>query len=76
MNSGGNMILQNFAAELEEYRLDHGLTKAELAEILDVPRPTLSHWILGDSAPRYETLLKIEKLLGDKYEYCRYFGKL
>jgi len=53
---------------IEKYRKERDLTRAELAEIMEVSMPTVYRWETGDRIPDMITFMKLARVLGVKYD--------
>ena len=62
---GYNPIYFDFADRLKAYREKNGLTVPKLAKYLNVPQPTLEHWLSGNNTPSditaYAVVDKLER---------------
>lgn len=51
----------SFAEELVNFRAEHGLTQAQLAEMVDVSPGMVGRWETGKNAPRRTTQIFVTK---------------
>jgi transcriptional regulator with XRE-family HTH domain len=54
----------NIGDKIKEQRLKNGLTQEQLAQLLNVSRPTISSWEVGRNYPDLETIIAISDLFG------------
>lgn len=53
---------------IKQNRVDKGLTQQDLAEKMNVSRPTISNWETGRSYPDLESLVEISNLFGESLD--------
>lgn len=56
---------------LDQYLKRHGMSVAELADLLDTPEPTVRCWMNGHRAIKPKTAVQIETRLGIPRETLR-----
>ena len=56
------------ARELIRYRMQHGMTQAQLAALLGMPAPVVSRLERGDHVPSIDTLLRVARGLGKRLD--------
>ena len=61
--------IMNTIKQLENYRLEHKITQAQLAKELGVSFATVNRWLNGRTKPGKIQQYHIEKLLKGKAEY-------
>lgn len=49
---------------IKQYRIEHGMTQGELAEMLSIAQNTVSQYEKGKRAPTVKKLAHISKVLG------------
>jgi DNA-binding XRE family transcriptional regulator len=59
----------NFKERFKELREEQGLTQADIAKILDVPRTTVASWETGKGVPNLDMLKKICKFFEVTSDY-------
>ena len=52
------------AQKLSHLMKTRGVSRSELAEILDVPYTTLTNWIVGTRKPKYGSLMQLADFFG------------
>lgn len=57
-----------FGENLKKYRLQAGLTQAELAEIIGVAQPTIAEYEIGKKTPVVNKAIKIAEILNTTCE--------
>ena len=61
-------MIWNFSENLKRIRLEKGLTQKQLAEAINVTRPTITFYESGRVEPQLEKLLMLSSSLGVSLE--------
>ena len=59
----------HFGRMLDKYRIEHGLTKSKLAELMGCSNHAVGKWIAGEREPSPTDMRKYAKNLGVKPSY-------
>ena len=62
-------IMNKFSQRLKEVRLEKGITRREMAKVLNVSERLISYWENDKRECDFDTLLKLSKYLGESIDY-------
>ena len=63
--------MNRFSERLRELRIEKGLSRRQLAEMLDTLPRNISYWELGQRECNFDMLLKIAEVLDVSVDYLR-----
>lgn len=64
-----NRKMNRFSERLRELRIEKGLSRRQLAEMLDTLPRNISYWELGQRECNFDMLLKIAEVLDVSVDY-------
>lgn len=64
-----NRRMNRFSERLRELRIEKGLSRRQLAEMLDTLPRNISYWELGQRECNFDMLLKIAEVLDVSVDY-------
>ena len=64
-----DIIRNNFADRLKELRGEHGLSRQQLAEMINVSVRLLSYWENGERECNFDMLITLSKILNCSIDY-------
>lgn len=64
-----NKRMNRFSERLRELRIEKGLSRRQLAEMLDTLPRNISYWELGQRECNFDMLLKIAEVLDVSVDY-------
>lgn len=64
-----NKKMNRFSERLRELRIEKGLSRRQLAEMLDTLPRNISYWELGQRECNFDMLLKIAEVLDVSVDY-------
>ena len=59
-----NQKTSSFSRALQEYRFQHNITQAALADLLQVSRRSVLFWESGKKFPSWDTIIRVARLTG------------